>query len=92
MLLLKSVSTSTEWFRRLLDRGSELSGFTAPWGCLPKKKRGRMDDLEDIIGGHVWLGSLGGIWHISTKPFAWARRALVWSGEAYLSYSSYLIV
>ncbi|TKY66322.1 Photosystem II D2 protein [Spatholobus suberectus] len=49
-----------------------------------------VDDLEDIIGGHVWLGSiciLGGIWHILTKPFAWARRALVWSVEAYLSYS-----
>ncbi|KAL5067396.1 hypothetical protein RYX36_018283 [Vicia faba] len=49
-----------------------------------------VDDLEDIIGGHVWLGSiciLGGIWYILTKPFAWARRALVWSGEAYLSYS-----
>ncbi|KAL5644952.1 hypothetical protein ACJX0J_004930 [Zea mays] len=31
-----------------------------------------VDDLEDIIGGHVWLGSicvLGGIWHILTKPF-----------------------
>ncbi|KAF8657191.1 hypothetical protein HU200_009951 [Digitaria exilis] len=38
-----------------------------------------VDDLEDIIGGHVW--------HILTKPFAWARRAFVWSGEAYLSYS-----
>ncbi|CAI8586071.1 unnamed protein product [Vicia faba] len=50
----------------------------------------KKDDLEDIIGGHVWLGSiciLGGIWHILTKPFARARRALVWSGEAYLSYS-----
>jgi photosystem II CP43 chlorophyll apoprotein len=22
-----------------------------------------------------------------TKPWAWARRAFVWSGEAYLSYS-----
>ncbi|CAN1868265.1 Photosystem II CP43 reaction center protein [Linum perenne] len=49
-----------------------------------------VDDLEDVIGGHLWLGSIclfGGIWHILTKPFAWARRALVWSGEAYLSYS-----
>ncbi|PIN19314.1 Photosystem II [Handroanthus impetiginosus] len=25
--------------------------------------------------------------HILTKPFAWARRALVWFGEAYLSYN-----
>ncbi|MBA0636466.1 hypothetical protein Godav_025044, partial [Gossypium davidsonii] len=49
-----------------------------------------VDDLEDIIGGHVWLGSIcifDGIWHILTKPCAWAHRALVWSGEAYLSYS-----
>ncbi|KAJ0657596.1 putative photosystem antenna protein [Helianthus annuus] len=49
--------------------------------------------------GYVWkdrnkmttiLGSiciLGGIWRILTKPFAWDRRALVRSGEAYLSYS-----
>ncbi|CAN6476645.1 unnamed protein product [Victoria cruziana] len=47
-------------------------------------------DLEDIIGGHVWLGFigiLGGIWHILTKPFAWACHAFAWSGEAYLSYS-----
>ena len=46
--------------------------------------------MEDLVGGHIWVGALclvGGIWHIVTKPFAWARRAFVWSGEAYLSYS-----
>ncbi len=44
--------------------------------------------MEDVIGGHIWIGTiliLGGVWHILTKPFAWARRAFVWSGEAYLS-------
>jgi hypothetical protein len=38
--------------------------------------------MEDVIGGHIWIGTiciLGGFWHIFTKPFAWARRALVWS-------------
>jgi photosystem II CP43 chlorophyll apoprotein len=47
--------------------------------------------MEDVIGGHVWLVRYVscGIWHIFTKPFAWARRAFVWSGEAYLSYSCY---
>jgi photosystem II CP43 chlorophyll apoprotein len=46
--------------------------------------------MEDLVGGHIWVGLLciiGGIFHIFTKPFAWARRAFVWSGEAYLSYS-----
>ncbi len=49
-----------------------------------------VDNLEDIIGGHIFIGFiciLGGIWHIVSKPFRWAERALVWSGEAYLSYS-----
>jgi len=49
-----------------------------------------VDNMEDIIGGHIWVGLIciaGGIWHILTKPFGWARRAFVWSGEAYLSYS-----
>merc|ERR1712154_232099 len=48
-----------------------------------------VNNMEDVIGGHIWVGILcitGGIWHIFTKPFAWARRAFVWSGEAYLSY------
>ena len=49
-----------------------------------------VDNMEDVIGGHIWIALIcisGGIWHIFTKPFAWARRAFIWSGEAYLSYS-----
>lgn len=49
-----------------------------------------VDNLEDVIGGHVWVALLclgGGLFHIVTKPFAWAKERLVWSGEAYLSYS-----
>jgi len=49
-----------------------------------------VDSLEDVIGGHIWVGALcllGGVWHIQTTPFAWAKSLFVWSGEAYLSYS-----
>jgi photosystem II CP43 chlorophyll apoprotein len=53
-----------------------------------------VDNLKDIIGGLIWLGSIcifSGIWHILTKPFAWARHALVRSGEAHLSYNLVVI-
>lgn len=49
-----------------------------------------VNNMEDIIGGHIWVGLVcifGGIFHVLTKPFGWARRAFIWSGEAYLSYS-----
>jgi photosystem II CP43 chlorophyll apoprotein len=49
-----------------------------------------VNNMEDIIGGHIWVGLVcifGGIYHVLTKPFGWARRAFIWSGEAYLSYS-----
>jgi len=49
-----------------------------------------VNNLEDVVGGHLWVGTLcllGGLWHIQTRPFPWAKRLLVWSGEAYLAYS-----
>lgn len=49
-----------------------------------------VDNLEDVVGGHIWIGAiciLGGLWHIATKPLPWTHNLFVWSGEAYLSYS-----
>jgi photosystem II CP43 chlorophyll apoprotein len=49
-----------------------------------------VNNLEDVVGGHIWIGTisiLGGIWHINTAPKEWTKGLFVWSGEAYLSYS-----
>jgi len=64
--------------------------FSYLFGAFGKQGMAAVNNLEDIVGGHLWIGTiciLGGFWHFATKPFGWARRLLVYSGEAYLSYS-----
>lgn len=49
-----------------------------------------VDNLEDVMGGHVFIGALeilGGVFHIAVKPFDWATRIYDQSGEGLLSYA-----
>ena len=49
------------------------------------------NNLEDLIGGHYWVGIYlmsATLWHIQTRAFGIILRGFTWSGEAYLSYSN----
>lgn len=49
-----------------------------------------VDNLEDVIGGHIWIGAMciaGGAWHITTEPFKWIKGAFTFNGHGILSYS-----
>ena len=67
-----------------------LTIFGYLWGQQGWDGMAAVDNLEDVVGGHLWISLIlvaGGVFHILTKPFAWARRVLFYSGEAYLCYS-----
>ncbi|MBE9041529.1 chlorophyll a/b binding light-harvesting protein [Oscillatoriales cyanobacterium LEGE 11467] len=48
-----------------------------------------VNNLEDVVGGHLWIGFIciaGGIWHIVKAPFGLGTQ-LPYNGDAILSYS-----
>lgn len=49
-----------------------------------------VDNLSDVVGGHVWISVIcivGGIWHTVRAPFGWFREKFIYDGHIILSYS-----
>ncbi|MEM7062565.1 MAG: chlorophyll a/b binding light-harvesting protein [Cyanobacteria bacterium P01_B01_bin.77] len=49
-----------------------------------------VDNLPDVIGGHLWIAViciLGGIWHTVRAPFGWFKERFIYDGHIILSYS-----
>ena len=60
----------------------------APFGCNGSIIS--MNNMEDLLAGHYWVGTLafiGAVSHIHTWPELFIKRGFTSSGEAYLSYS-----
>ncbi|NJR66985.1 MAG: chlorophyll a/b binding light-harvesting protein [Leptolyngbyaceae cyanobacterium CRU_2_3] len=67
-------------------------GYLVGWvnGSWTALGMASVNSLEDVIGGHIWIGTLlilGGIWHIVSRPFPWVNKILTTNAEALLSYS-----
>jgi len=68
--------------------GARIFGYL--FGASGEQGMAAVNNLEDVVGGHIWIGTIciiGGLWHLATKPLKWAQEVLVYSEEAYLSYS-----
>lgn len=49
-----------------------------------------VDNLSDVIGGHLWISLIciaGGIWHTMRAPFGWFKEKFIYDGHVILSYS-----
>jgi Photosystem II protein len=78
-----TLSTSLS-VRIFSDLGGLNHGVWTPMGMAS------VNSLEDIIGGHLWIGVIllgGGAWHILVTPKAWVGKMLRIEANAILSYN-----
>jgi photosystem II CP43 chlorophyll apoprotein len=59
------------------------------YGWWAGNARFSVNNLEDIIGGHLWIGAIllgGGAWHILVVPTNWAVKILRIKADAIRSF------